>query len=268
MKKQQVKKLGRGRRRPGIAMSGLPSSKPSVKRPIMVNKTHKIQQAINLLGNNRKHPRLGGVLASHVKTALDKGDLKVTEDNYFDPEAMALAGSLVDMNTVYEFRIVSAGISLTASAGGVLASYQTADPSGGGTWTATEWASLVTLFSEVKMKRFTCHFVRALNTGIAAGQGIAVSGVLSTVAAAPTTYSQVYDNADANVYNLLNDTSLHGYKHTIKGTDLTWAIVTTPNPGSYAGCPGSIQWYGNGITINSTVGQVHISGHYLFRSRI
>jgi len=160
----------------------------------------------------------------------------------------------------------------------VIAGFQSCDPSGGGTWTASEWASLITLFSEVKFKKFSMHFwpvnlssTTILNTPTL-GNGLAISGVLSSVAAAPTTFNQVVDNADAVVYKFLNDYSDKVFVHTIKGTDISWAIVTTPNPGSYAGCPGSIQYFGNGFPTNAGAGMALILytmvGFYKFRSRI
>jgi len=223
----------------------------------------KIHTAIHLVGNNKLSRKSGGVCPKH----LVSDDMK-TDDNFYDPSALAMAQAFIGLDTIYEFRLVSAGLSLTVTGGGILGAFQTADPSGAGSWTATEWASLIALFSEVRMKSFTVHFVRALNTGIAAAQGMAISGVLSTVGSAPTTYSQVYDNADATIWAAGTDTSAHGYKHTIRGTDLTWAIVTTPNPGAYAGCPGSIQYYTAGMTAGVTFGQYHLSGIYAFRSRI
>jgi hypothetical protein len=185
----------------------------------------------------------------------------------FDPEVQSLASSLVDMNTVYKFRLTNSA-NLTSTGGGVLQGYENADPSGGSgsTWTATEWSALITLFSEVKMDIFQLWFSPV--AGLTQGAPLIISSVLSSVTANPTSVNQVLDNADAEAYQFCVDKSKHPYKHTLKGTNLGWAVVTTPNPGSYAGCPGAIQYYGDGYSTGTTVAKLYIMGVYSFRSRI
>jgi len=196
-----------------------------------------------------------------------------TDEKLADPSAdtdMSMAGSLVSLNTVYKFRLVHAPGGISSNGSGVMAGFHSADPSGGSgsTWTSVEWASLVALFSEVKLGRFSIHFSPYVqNTQLLKGR-LLISGVLSSVAAAPATKDNVWDNADAKVYNLGVETSLHGYVHTIRGSDLNWAVVTTPNPGSYAGVPGSIQWFGDGYTISLGFADTDLEGIYKFRSRI
>jgi len=183
---------------------------------------------------------------------------------------MAMAGSLIGLNTVYKFRLVHVATVISSTGAGVISSYHNADPSGGvgSTWTSAEWAALITLFSEVKMDSFSVHFSGYKSNTQLLNNRIVISGVLSSVSAIPTTYDTVWDNADAVVYCLNTETSLHGYTHTIKGTDLSWAIVTTPNPGSYAGVPGSIQFYGTAFTVTLPYLNTDLSGVYSFRSRI
>jgi len=188
---------------------------------------------------------------------------------------MSLAGSLVSLNTVYKFRLVpndASPPSLT-SAAGIIKGFQSVDPSGAGTWTASEWASLISLFSEIKFDSFEMkfwpvnHSSTALTTATL-GNGLAISGVLSTVTVAPTTWNAVIDNADSQIYAFMNDTTDRVFVHRIKGTEISWAIVTTPNPGSYAGCPGSIQYYGNGLVTAQPLLLYSMVGIYSFRSRI
>lgn len=202
------------------------------------------------------------------------------DDKSLDPSTdsdMAMAGSLISLNTVYEFRLVSNAAqpaNLASSVGGVIAGFQSADPSGGGTWTASEWAALTSLFSEVQMSKFTVEFwpVRLASTllagSAASGNGLVISGVLSTVTVAPAAWNAVNDNADAKIYSFANDTTHQPFSHTIVGTDLSWAIVTTPNPGSFAGCPGSIQYFGNGFIPSTALLLYQPVGYYKFRSRI
>jgi len=189
---------------------------------------------------------------------------------------MSMAASLVSLNSIYTFRLVPNSATmqfLSSTAGGVLSGFQTVDPSGGGTWTASEWATLVTLFSEVQFQSFEMIFwpVNLASTMMATatlGSSIAISGVLSTVTAAPTAVNQVLDNADSRIYSFINDHDTKLTKHRIVGTDISWAIVTTPNPGSYAGCPGSIQYYGNGLPVTVALLFYTMVGIYKFRSRI
>jgi len=240
-----------------------------ISRPIRISKTSKISTAIRLLQNNRLGVDYGGVLAKHLSTQEGDGDQKYTS---FDPEAMAVAASMVDLGTVYKFRLIHVIGGQSSSAGGVLSGYQNADPSGGAgsTWTAAEWASLITLFSEVRNVSFSIKINPYRNNLLLQSGALYVSGVLSSLAAAPTTADQCFDNADAKNYSIGTDSTRFGFSHTVKNTlsELSWAIVTTPNPGSYAGCPGAIQWFGNGFTASVAVIQYAVEGIYEFRSRI
>jgi len=185
--------------------------------------------------------------------------------------------SLTDMNKVVAFRLVdnsSTSLLYASSASGVLAGYHNADPSGGGTWTSAEWSSITALYSQVRLISFClsfapCPLEDTKLSGTTAGSTIVVSSVLSTIGGAATARSQVWDNADAKVYNLLANQGKTPFKHYLrpKGT-LQWAVVTTPNPGSYAGCPGGIQWYGDNFPDSSSIMTVYIEGIYEFRSRI
>jgi len=222
-------------------------SRQRIPQRLPVLKSHKIYTAINLLLNNTVDSKEG-------QTA-------------FDPEAQSLASSIVDMNTVYKFRLTNSA-NLTTTGGGVLQGYENADPSGGSgsTWTATEWSALISLFSEVKMDMFQLWFSPV--TGLTQGAPLMISGVLSSVSANPTSVNQVLDNADAQAWCLGTTKEPFSYKHTIRGSDLGWAIVTTPSPGSYAGCTGAIQYYGDGYSTTTTVAKLYIVGVYSFRSRI
>jgi len=104
--------------------------------------------------------------------------------------------------------------------------------------------------------------------GLTQGNQLWISSALSSISANPTSTTQVLDNADAKLYRFASCTNGSPFIHTLKGTDLNWAVVTTPNPGSYAGCPGAIQFYGDGYSTSSTVGKLGIVGVYSFRSRI
>jgi hypothetical protein len=228
-----------------------PRSTTQLSKVVPIGRGHKLQCAVSMLSNNM------------VRTEV-KGQQPVIS---FDDEMMSMASSLVDINTIYRFRLTNSA-NATTTGGGILTGYQNADPSGGSgsTWTATEWSSLTSLFSEVRCTKFSLHFGRI--AGLTQGNPIYISGVLSTVGANPTSTNQVWDNADAQIWNCASETSVHPIKHTIVQSDVAFAIVTTPNPGSYAGCPGAIQYYGDGFSTSTVVTKIAIEGFYEFRSRI
>lgn len=93
------------------------------------------------------------------------------------------------------------------------------------------------------------------------GSPLWISGVLSSVAAAPTTVENVLDNADAVQYQFGIETTRTALKHTLRPRGKPqWAVVTTPNPGSYAGIPGSIQYYAGDLPIST--------GHLMYYSNV
>jgi hypothetical protein len=270
--KISAKKGGvRKKRIPKGPKGPLPSVPHNMSSPPHV----KLRGALDILQNNRKPVIEGGRYAKHLLTQFREQDCKVLPSNVesYDPNVMLLAQSMVALDTVYEFRLtnfLSGGIN--SSGAGVIAGYQNADPSGGAgsTWTASEWSALISLFSEVKMKKFSLRFCPFNNSNgnTKFGGHMVISGVLSTIAAAPTTYAQVWDNADATQFQIVQSTAKSGKYHAIEGTGLSWAVVTTPNPGSYAGCPGGIQYYASGMVATTGYADLLYEGFYLFRSRI
>jgi len=189
-----------------------------------------------------------------------------------------ISRGLTDLNRVVKFRLVDNNITtyVSSSGGGVISGYQNADPSGGSgsTWQANEWSSLTALFSEVKLIEFSMAFtpVSPEDTKLPSTNGgnvVYISGVLSSVAANPSSKAQVFDNADAKMWTALSSTTGKPFVHTIRPRGpLNWAIVTTPNPGSYAGCPGAIQYYGEGFVVSTPIFAITMYGVYQFRSRI
>jgi hypothetical protein len=188
-------------------------------------------------------------------------------------EQSSLMAELVDPNTIYRFRLTS-GITInTSSGGGVLSGYETADPSGGGTWTASEWSNIITLFSEVRVVSFALHYTITgstdTNTMIGNTPYLGMSGSLTTLVAAPTSFPVVVDNADGiniNPYPRF-DGGFTTFKVKYK-TPVSWAATSAPNPGAFAGCPGSIGWYGADFPNTQAIASYWIEGIYEFRNRI
>jgi hypothetical protein len=202
-----------------------------------------------------------------------------SKSNKRRPKRMSMGRGVTNVNTIYTFRLVdnnSPPQAQTSTAGGVLASYQNADPSGGSgaTWASSEWSNLIAMFSEVRLKSFTVNFVPvppedSKIAGTTAGNYLFTSTVLSSISSAPTTSAQVFDNADGKMWTLFSRTASRGLRITLRPRrPLNWAVVTTPNPGSYAGCPGAIQWFADQLPVSTTCMCIKMEGIYEFRSRI
>lgn len=164
---------------------------------------------------------------------------------------------------------------LSSNGSGVLAGYQNADPSGGSgsTWTANEWTSMTSMYSQVRLVEMTVWLIPVPpeDTKLAGdiSNYLIVSSVLSSVAAAPTTSASVFDNADAKIFTPFTRSSSRPIMFKLRPRGpLNWAVVTTPNPGSYAGCPGAIQWYADQLPVSIVCFMLKTEGIYEFRSRI
>jgi len=192
--------------------------------------------------------------------------------------AMSLASDMVEMNTVYRFRLTyTSGSFMSTNGAGVIAGYDNADPSGGtgSTWTASEYSSLAALFSQIRVIGYQVWFTpvnpnsTVINSNSNGVQGIFIASVLSSLAGAPSTAGQVLDNADCKEWCCFTTAQPHPYVHNVRYTgNINWASINTPNPGSYAGCPGAIQWYGGGFQNAEAVFRISHVGIYEFRSRI
>lgn len=180
---------------------------------------------------------------------------------------------LFRMTTTNLFRLTEQTADITTDGSGVAKGFASADPSGGSgsTWTATEWSPITNLFSEVRLVWFRVHisFAPSIPTTESVAPVFAISSVLNSVASAPTSINTVMDNADSKLWQTIQQTRLVAPFFTLRPRQLlNFAVTTTPNPGSYAGCPGSIQWYGAGHVASTTIARVICEGVYEFRSRI
>ncbi len=214
------------------------------------------------------------LLLSHIRSSVsdyktskrlenkDCGN-RVSDSVYVQAEPNSLASSLININTVYEFRL--AGHSTISTDGsGVINGFFACDPSSAGL-NFPEWNSLTVLFSEFRLKSLSVQFVpRAGTAGIKSA--LAVAGNLGT-AAAPSAFANLTDNADCK-YVVWNTTTPLGYTHTLHGTDLNWSQVTSPTTEPYAGAPGSIQYYMESSQTSTVHYDCMVWGIYQFRSRV
>jgi len=180
--------------------------------------------------------------------------------------------SLVDPRHIYKFRMASTALAISSNGSGIAAGYETCDPSGGGTWTATEWASLTGLFNQVRCSKFVLHCVKGQNvasSGTGATPYIVFGSTLATPTGAPGTVGIVWDNSDAKVHCPSNVSGSGMIVHaiTLDKSFVDFASIATPNPGSYAGCPGGILYYGANFSNGMTVLQYFLEGFYELQSR-
>jgi len=137
-----------------------------------------------------------------------------------------------------------------------------------------EWTSLANLFSEVKVSKFQVTFTPAISNDSKTGTigAIAMASSSAAIVPTPTTYNQVEDNGDSQLWPLGLDNSGTGRYHAVDLKVGTYAGVATPNPGSStgisAGCPGAIIIFANTLPASAQVGYIRIVGRYIFRGRV
>jgi hypothetical protein len=187
----------------------------------------------------------------------------------FAPADVTLAKNFVSLNQVYRFRL--GGHATIGYSSGVLDDFLPCDPSASGLG-FPEWPTLSALFSEFKLVELQVQFLRQRQSSndyaTQFNNPIIIAGNLGT-AAAPGSYANLADNADAVMWQAASSTSDRGYTHVLKGTNLNWSVVSTPTTDPFAGAPGSIQMYGTASSgVPNDVIHCLVVGIYDFRSRV
>jgi len=175
---------------------------------------------------------------------------------------------------------LSTMVPILSDGAGKLASYLSFDPSStttayfGGVALFAEWSAMLSLYNEVKLKQFEMSMCR---TYLDESKGdnfypIAFASTSSAILGSPTGYANVSDNGDAQMWPWVTDYSGKCRFISVKMSQLAWATVTTPNPGSTsgiaAGCPGSFIFYAAGLPASINIGYARIRGWYQFRTRV
>jgi len=168
--------------------------------------------------------------------------------------------------TVIRVRVLD-GNYRAATAGGVFAAVFKADPS-----SATEWSSFALLFDEVKTNsmRFTYAMVNP-NTLIAAvvpNWPMMAVGWFYNNTSSPTGEDQVLTSTRSHSVQTYrtNQFVMKIPESVFKGN--LWASTSSPAPGPYAGCPGSIQCYASGFVASQTFGWITVEKIMTLRGRI
>jgi hypothetical protein len=174
--------------------------------------------------------------------------------------------SLVSSNGVeqrYDLR-VTAITTLISSAAGVLAEVWPADPS---VFPYGDWSSFSSLFDEVKFAHMKVHLWVYDPIAVATGQPAGVSGSFLRTTAAPSSLQSVATAGNSQLVSMVN-TSPTSHVVSLSGGSLGWAATSSPNPGPFAGCPGSCQLYASGLTPSVSVGTYMVVAHYHLRGRL
>jgi len=156
----------------------------------------------------------------------------------------------------YTVRLVAfSGLSFTA---GVAAAAYVCDPSSS---SMSEWSTFAALFDEVKCVGFDLSIQAITPVGVS---GVAIGSFTRTTSSPPSA-SAVFVAPDAVMANP-NATEKLAYRHVMKyPRDILYAATSSPTPGPYAGCPGSIQVYSTGTSGSF---DVLLVGHYALRGRL
>jgi len=164
----------------------------------------------------------------------------------------------------YSVRLVATGF-LSSSAGGVTAFAFLCDPT---SLPLSEWSTFASLFDEVKIKTFLVRLATVQSTAMVAQSSPLHVGSFTRTTATPSSALSV-DVAPDSVLMTSTQTSQLAYTHKMKvPRDLLFAATSSPAPGPYAGCPGSIQVFGNGMPSTASTHEYVVVGRYHLRGRL
>lgn len=169
---------------------------------------------------------------------------------------------------------------VASNGSGVVAAALPFDPSvtlaanfGGGA-IFNEWTNNSNMWQNVKILQFEAEFVR-VQTDDTKGdvpEPLAIASSTSPTLVIPSSFQQVIDNGDSQLWPVIQDYSGRGRYHSTRLTQLAWALTSTPNPGVSsgiaAGCPGSIIMYGSGYPNSVQVCSIKYTGTYMLRTRV
>jgi hypothetical protein len=163
----------------------------------------------------------------------------------------------------YTVRLVATG-TLSSSAGGVIAQSFLLDPTN---LPLSEWSTFAGLFDEVRCTAFEVWFAPYLDSAATLTAPLYV-GSFTRTTATPGSAASVAVAPDAVLATTSNQSKL-GYRHAmVVPRDILYAATSSPAPGPYAGCPGSIQVYSSGNVVSTPLFQYMVVGRYALRGRL
>jgi hypothetical protein len=171
------------------------------------------------------------------------------------------------IETVWPIRL-STTVLVSSNGSGACVGFIPADPSSSGLGFA-EFPAVQSLFAEIKVTRMRVTWLPALTEvkTLISGRPMGIAPNLAN-GGTPSSYETILDNAQSRLWNGLADTSPRGFRMTLRHPSLTYASIVTPNPGSYAGCPGGFGYYGDTFPNTTNLFLVQVECWYLVRSRV
>jgi hypothetical protein len=152
---------------------------------------------------------------------------------------------------------------VVSTAGGVIALAAAASPS---ITSFSAWSTFSGLFDEVKCVGLRVQVVP--ESGAGTGAVIAMGSLLAGITT-PGSISDVMDAPDAKLVSTACTTA-NGYIHVMKypKTGISWATTSSPSPGPYAGCPGSIRIYGQNFNPTVKAIAMDVRATFTLRGRV
>jgi len=174
---------------------------------------------------------------------------------------LTLHNSRKGIDQTYHLRMSNI-TSITTSAGGVWAAAVITNPSS----SFSEWSLFAPLFDEVKLELFSVA-VFCSQQITSSASGTMVMGAFLNNTTTPASANAVLMSGSSRPVSVCNYTSIPS-KIVLKPGVLNWASTSSPSPGPYAGCPGSIQVYGTSLPVSLSIGSMTLVGRYILRGRL
>jgi len=196
----------------------------------------------------------------------DQPDESSGQEELAASQSVGIAKSLLDPRTIYRFRLIDFN-SFSTGGTGILVGYISCDPA---TTSFSEWASLINLFTEVRLvaAQVTVCNVNPHSDGYATGpikSDVAMNFNDLSVATAPSSVLATLDNAQSWLHPLgLADRRTYQAKVS-QGRE--FANTATPSPGPYAGCTGQFSFYQTALTASTTYFDYFLECEFEFRNR-
>ena len=190
-----------------------------------------------------------------------KVDLKEQPSTVSASTAMAMFSP----TAVAEFRLTTV-TTVTATAGGGIASVFTCDPS-----SFAEYSDILALFGEIRLKSTSIHIgdTGKIPVGGSNATGtIPVAFDVSNTSTAPANTGEVWSVPGARIKQIVFTPGSNGvFSMTAKIPPLEWALTSAPVPGPYAGCYGAWVMYRSALIANAYYFDVWIENVYEVRAR-
>jgi hypothetical protein len=165
--------------------------------------------------------------------------------------------------------LVQSFTTLSSNSSGVVAYALPFDLGSSGTNNVEHVAYLSNLFSQA---RIVAAYIQVLpyfdevKSGYT-GSSLAIGTNLTSIST-PTSLGGTLDNADAKLYNIMNDTTSLGFSHKLRFSNLEFQNVTQLYSTPTGGAPGCIQFWGNQYPATVTIGIIRYKYIYQYKNRI